>query len=73
MHQLRKDLEEAQNGQAMLIDKLIQCCKEIRNEKPNAERTQRLFASLREELEKRVPRTVPNATQKKVPDEHVPS
>lgn len=68
MHQLRKDLEEAQNGQAMLIDKLIQCCKE-----PNAERTQRLFASLREELEKRVPRTVPNATQKKVPDEHVPS
>ncbi|KAG7452264.1 uncharacterized protein BT62DRAFT_941374 [Guyanagaster necrorhizus] len=73
MHQLRKDLEEAQNGQAMLIDKLIQCCKEIRNEKPNAERTQRLFASLREELEKRVPRTVPTTTQKKVPDEHVPS
>jgi len=29
MHQLRKDLEEAQNGQAMLIDKLIQCCKEV--------------------------------------------
>jgi len=46
--QLRKELEDAQNGQTMLIDKLITCCKE-----PNAERTQRLFASLREELEKR--------------------
>ncbi|KAL4069861.1 hypothetical protein V8B97DRAFT_2008369 [Scleroderma yunnanense] len=45
---LRKELEDAQNGQAMLIDKLISCCKE-----PNAERTQRLFSSLREELEKR--------------------
>jgi hypothetical protein len=45
---LRKELEEAQNGQTMLIDKLITCCKE-----PNAERTQRLFASLRDELEKR--------------------
>lgn len=46
--QLRKDLELSQNAQTMLIDKLIACCKE-----PNAERTQRLFASLREELEKR--------------------
>ncbi|KAH7910925.1 hypothetical protein BJ138DRAFT_1086564 [Hygrophoropsis aurantiaca] len=46
--QLRKELGDAQNGQTMLIDKLITCCKE-----PNAERTQRLFASLREELEKR--------------------
>ncbi|KAG6332538.1 hypothetical protein ID866_6549 [Astraeus odoratus] len=45
---LRKELEDAQNGQTMLIDKLISCCKE-----PNAERTQRLFSSLREELEKR--------------------
>lgn len=45
---LRKELESAQNNQTMLIDKLITCCKE-----PNAERTQRLFASLREELEKR--------------------
>ncbi|KAG1754939.1 uncharacterized protein EDB91DRAFT_1233743 [Suillus paluster] len=45
---IRKELEDAQNGQTMLIDKLITCCKE-----PNAERTQRLFASLREELEKR--------------------
>jgi len=50
IQQLRKDLEDSQNGQAMLIDKLIQCCKE-----PNAERTQRLFASLRDELEKRAP------------------
>ncbi|PPQ69792.1 hypothetical protein CVT26_014180 [Gymnopilus dilepis] len=53
--QLRKDLEDAQNGQTMLIDKLITCCKEI-IQKPNAERTQRLFASLREELEKKGPR-----------------
>jgi len=51
IHQLRKDLEDAQNGQTMLIDKLIQCCKE-----PNAERTQRLFTSLREELERKGPR-----------------
>ncbi|KAH8102404.1 hypothetical protein BXZ70DRAFT_928439 [Cristinia sonorae] len=44
--QLRKDLEEVQGSQTNLIDKLLACCKE-----PNAER--RLFASLREELEKR--------------------
>lgn len=49
----------------MLIDKLITCCKEVSmtlslrfmlvlmDDQPNAERTQRLFASLREELEKR--------------------
>ncbi|KIK07268.1 hypothetical protein K443DRAFT_201097 [Laccaria amethystina LaAM-08-1] len=55
--QLRKDLEDAQNGQTMLIDKLITCCKEI-IQKPNAERTQRLFASLREELERKGPRGV---------------
>ncbi|TFY73641.1 hypothetical protein EWM64_g10371 [Hericium alpestre] len=46
--QLRKELDDAQKGQTMLVDRLITCCKE-----PNAERTQRLFASLREELEKR--------------------
>ncbi|KAL5533653.1 hypothetical protein ACEPAG_113 [Sanghuangporus baumii] len=45
---VRKELEDVHNGQTMLIEKLIQCCKE-----PNAERTQRLFTSLREELEKR--------------------
>ncbi|KAG8219559.1 hypothetical protein J3R82DRAFT_510 [Butyriboletus roseoflavus] len=45
---LRKELEDARNNQTLLIDRLITCCKE-----PNAERTQRLFASLREELEKR--------------------
>jgi hypothetical protein len=62
---LRKELESAQNNQTMLIDKLITCCKEVStvsssslvrvltDEQPNAERTQRLFASLREELEKR--------------------
>lgn len=47
-HQVRKELEDAHNGQTLLIEKLVQCCKE-----PNAERTQRLFTSLREELEKR--------------------
>jgi hypothetical protein len=26
---LRKELEDAQNGQTMLIDKLITCCKEV--------------------------------------------
>jgi len=51
--QLRKDLELSQNSQTMLIDKLIACCQEVRMTLPNAERTQRLFASLREELEKR--------------------
>ncbi|KAG9314108.1 hypothetical protein JVU11DRAFT_4891 [Chiua virens] len=45
---LRKEIEDAQNNQTMLIDKLLTCCKE-----PNSERTQRLFASLRDELEKR--------------------
>lgn len=34
---------------------------QIRNEKPNAERTQRLFASLRDELEKRAPSLNSNA------------
>ena len=28
--QLRKELEDAQNGQTMLIDKLIACCKEVK-------------------------------------------
>ncbi|KAG6380927.1 hypothetical protein JVT61DRAFT_5320 [Boletus reticuloceps] len=61
----RKELEDAQNNQTMLIDKLIACCKEVStaalsslvraltDHQPNAERTQRLFSSLREELEKR--------------------
>ncbi|KAG6817927.1 hypothetical protein H0H87_012395 [Tephrocybe sp. NHM501043] len=59
--QIRKELEEAQNGQTMLIDKLITCCKEI-IQKPNAERTQRLFASLREELERKGPRGAKQAS-----------
>lgn len=52
---LRKELEDAQNGQTILIDKLIQCCQEVVR-KPNSERTQRLFASLRDELEKKRPK-----------------
>ncbi|KAA1468120.1 hypothetical protein DENSPDRAFT_770553 [Dentipellis sp. KUC8613] len=57
--QIRKELDDAQKGQTMLVDRLITCCKE-----PNAERTQRLFASLREELEKRgrVPKAADGAT-----------
>ncbi|KAH8987336.1 hypothetical protein EDB86DRAFT_3048193 [Lactarius hatsudake] len=58
--QIRKELDDAQKAQTMLVERLISCCKEVRIEhlQPNAERTQRLFASLREELEKRgrVPR-----------------
>jgi len=46
--QARKQLEAAQSGQTMLIDKLLACLKD-----PNSERTQRIFASLREELERR--------------------
>ncbi|TFK41851.1 hypothetical protein BDQ12DRAFT_677267 [Crucibulum laeve] len=67
IQQLRKDLDDAQNGQTMLIDKLITCCKEI-IQKPNAERTQRLFASLREELEKKAPRGVKKPVTDAGPD-----
>ena len=28
-NQLRKELEEAHNGQTLLIEKLIHCCKEV--------------------------------------------
>ncbi|KAJ3489583.1 hypothetical protein NLI96_g2024 [Meripilus lineatus] len=45
---LRKELDDSHNGQTMLVDKLIAFCKE-----PGAERTHRLLASLREELERR--------------------
>ena len=67
--QLRKELEEAHNGQTLLIEKLIQCCNDVRRhpplsfsitlltsricEHPDSERTKRLFTSLLEELEKR--------------------
>ncbi|KAF8640726.1 hypothetical protein AX17_000378 [Amanita inopinata Kibby_2008] len=57
-HQLRKDLEEAQNGHSTFVERLITYCKE-----PNAERVQRLIASVREELERNTPRT-----HRKVPD-----
>ncbi|KAG8986669.1 hypothetical protein FRB93_005191 [Tulasnella sp. JGI-2019a] len=46
--QLRQQMEDMQNSQSKLMDKLIACCKE-----PTGERTQRLFSFLREELEKR--------------------
>ena len=29
---MRKELEDVQNGQTLLIEKLIQCCKEVRIE-----------------------------------------
>ncbi|KIL71539.1 hypothetical protein M378DRAFT_19851 [Amanita muscaria Koide BX008] len=60
-HQLRKDLEEAQNGHSTFVERLITYCKE-----PNAERIQRLIFSVREELERNAPRT-----NKKVADGHV--
>ncbi|KIP11126.1 hypothetical protein PHLGIDRAFT_125026 [Phlebiopsis gigantea 11061_1 CR5-6] len=51
----RQEFERAQKAQSALIEKLIACCKE-----PNAERTQRLFASL-EELERHGTLTLGNA------------
>lgn len=69
----RQEFETVQKGQSALIDKLIACCKEVRMAccismecsligfQPNAERTQRLFASLREELERRGTMPVGNA------------
>ncbi|KAG8954314.1 hypothetical protein FRC03_011535 [Tulasnella sp. 419] len=53
--QLRHQMEDMQNSQARLMDKLISCCRE-----PTGERTQRLFAFLREELEKRGTKTPPD-------------
>ncbi|KAI0931559.1 hypothetical protein AcW1_001068 [Taiwanofungus camphoratus] len=47
--QLRKELEETTEQQTVLVNKLLACCHE-----PNEEKTQRLFASLREELETHV-------------------
>lgn len=55
LQQLRKELEESKNGQTNLIERLIACCKEIAS-KPNAERTQHLFQSLKEEFERKAPR-----------------
>ncbi|KAI0323004.1 hypothetical protein OF83DRAFT_4165 [Amylostereum chailletii] len=46
--QLRKELDDSTKGQTMLVDRLIACCKE-----PTSERTQKLFSTLGEELEKR--------------------
>ncbi|KAK2461437.1 hypothetical protein APHAL10511_005900 [Amanita phalloides] len=48
---LKKDVEEAQNGHSTFVERLITYCKE-----PNAERIQRLIASVREELERNAPR-----------------
>ncbi|KAI0033971.1 hypothetical protein K488DRAFT_46527 [Vararia minispora EC-137] len=45
---IRQELDDAQKGQAMLVDRLIACCKES-----TSERAQKLFATLGEELEKR--------------------
>jgi hypothetical protein len=59
--QLKKDLEEAQNGHSTFVERLITYCKE-----PNAERIQRLIASVREELERNSPKT-----GKKIADGHV--
>ncbi|KAF8625216.1 hypothetical protein AX15_005517 [Amanita polypyramis BW_CC] len=50
-HQLKKELEDAQNGHSTFVERLITYCKE-----PNTERIQRLIASVREELERNAPR-----------------
>ncbi|THV07477.1 hypothetical protein K435DRAFT_258822 [Dendrothele bispora CBS 962.96] len=52
--QLKKELEDSQNSQMQMFEKLIQCCKEIQNEMPNNEHAQRLFTFL-QELEQRTP------------------
>ncbi|KAF7436470.1 hypothetical protein PC9H_003303 [Pleurotus ostreatus] len=57
IQRLKKELQTVQNEQTKLIDKLIICCKE-----PSSERSQRLFASLREELEKKGGTKLPNGT-----------
>lgn len=65
-------MEESKNGQTNLIERLIACCKEVSDDdglaedltrviyqiasKPNAERTQHLFQSLKEEFERKAPR-----------------
>jgi hypothetical protein len=64
--QIRKELDDVQKGQTMLVDRLIACCKEVRprcasvqrlltfnNQQSTSERAQKLFATLGEELEKR--------------------
>ncbi|PFH52258.1 hypothetical protein AMATHDRAFT_74319 [Amanita thiersii Skay4041] len=62
-HQLRKELEEAQNGHSTFVERLITYCKE-----PNTERIQRLITSVREELERNTPRT-----NRRVVDSHMGS
>lgn len=52
VQQLRKELEESKNGQAVLVERLLACCKEFVS-KPSTERMQRLFTSLKEELERK--------------------
>lgn len=52
---LKKDLDEAQTGHSTFVERLITYCKE-----PNAERIQRLIASVREELERNAPKTSKN-------------
>ncbi|KXN88855.1 hypothetical protein AN958_06725 [Leucoagaricus sp. SymC.cos] len=49
--QLKKEMEEVQGDKNIIIDKLLTCCKELK-QKPTAERAQRQFAALKEELEK---------------------
>ncbi|KAH6917047.1 hypothetical protein BKA70DRAFT_1251242 [Coprinopsis sp. MPI-PUGE-AT-0042] len=62
VQQLRKDLEESKNGQAVLVERLLACCKEFVS-KPSTERMQRLFTSLKEELERKGNRPKNNADE----------
>ncbi|XP_006454149.1 hypothetical protein AGABI2DRAFT_189452 [Agaricus bisporus var. bisporus H97] len=49
--QLKAEVDEVQAEKNIIIDKLLTCCKELK-QKPTAERAQRQFAALKEELEK---------------------
>lgn len=51
VQQLKKEVEDVQGDKNIIIDKLLTCCKELK-QKPTADRAQRQFAALKEELEK---------------------
>ncbi|GBE77577.1 hypothetical protein SCP_0104570 [Sparassis crispa] len=62
--QLRKDLDDATDQQTILINKLIACCQEENVD----DRTQRIFGSLREELENRANHMANNAPPEGSPE-----
>ncbi|KAL9716420.1 hypothetical protein Ac2012v2_000868 [Leucoagaricus gongylophorus] len=51
VQQLKREVEDVQGDKNIIIDKLLTCCKELK-QKPTADRAQRQFAAFKEELEK---------------------